>query len=248
MKTVAIVQARMTSTRLPGKVLMPILGIPMLALQIERMRRSLSLDGIVIATTIHAADDPIAALCSQQQVACFRGSEHDVLSRYAGAAKTFGADAIVRITSDCPLMEPRLIDQAVGVFVQSEGKLDYVSNMLQPSFPYGLAVEAFSRNVLEQANSEATQDAEREHVTPFIYWRPERFRLRSISHTPNLSHHRWTVDTPEDFELVSKIFAALYAENPKFDMQQVLQLLENHPQWLAINSHVEQKIPDATNH
>lgn len=246
MKTLAIVQARMTSTRLPGKVLLPILGKPMLILQLERMRRAKALDDMVIATTVNAADDPIAHLADQEGVACFRGSEQDVLSRYAGAAQAFGGETIVRITSDCPLMEPDLIDQAVGAFVQSDGQLDYVSNMLQPSFPYGLAVEVFSRQVLDQAHREATLSAEREHVTPYIYWRPEQFRMKSINHLPDLSYHRWTVDTPEDFELVSKIFSALYSGNPQFNMQQVLQLLENHPDWMAINSHIDQKIPQAT--
>ncbi len=248
MTTLAIVQARMTSTRLPGKVLMPILGRPMLSLQLERMRRAKSLDGIVIATTTTAADEPIVALCAREAVPCFRGSEHDVLSRYAGAAQALGADTIVRITSDCPLMEPGLIDQAVGIFHAAHGQLDYVSNMLEPRFPYGLAVEVFSRDVLEQAHRDATQDAEREHVTPYIYWRPAQFRLQSITHSSDLSHHRWTVDTPEDFELVSRIFAALYPGNPEFDMQHVLQLLEDNPTWLDINQHIAQKTPQPATH
>lgn len=246
MKTLAIVQARMTSTRLPGKVLLPILGKPMLVLQLERMRRAKALDGIVIATTTNSADDPIVSLARQEEVACFRGSEPDVLSRYAGAAQAYAADTIVRITSDCPLMEPGLIDQAVDAFVQANGKLDYASNMLQPSFPYGLAVEVFSRQALDQAHGEAKLDAEREHVTPYIYWRPEQFRILSIRHLSDLSHHRWTVDTPEDFELVSRIFSALYPANAQFNMQQVLQLLEDHPDWMAINSHIDQIIPQAT--
>lgn len=248
MKTLAIVQARTTSTRLPGKVLMPILGKPMLALQLERMRRAAALDGMVIATTTNAADEPIVALCERDAVPCFRGSEHDVLSRYAGAAQAFEADTIVRVTSDCPLIEPGLIDQAVGIFNDAQGQLDYVSNMLEPRFPYGLAVEVFSREALEQAHRGAVQDAEREHVTPYIYWRPEQFRLRAMLHRENLSHHRWTVDTPEDFELVTRIFTALYPENPQFNMHHVLQLLENNPAWLEINQHIAQKVPQPTTH
>jgi spore coat polysaccharide biosynthesis protein SpsF len=248
MKTLAIVQARMTSTRLPGKVLMPILGRPMLALQLERMRRAASLDGIVVATTTNASDEPIVALCDREAVPCFRGSEHDVLSRYAGAAQAFGATTIVRVTSDCPLIEPVLIDQAVGIFYAAQGQLDYVSNMLEPRFPYGLAVEVLTREALEQAQRNAVQDAEREHVTPYIYWRAKQFRLKSVTCGEDLSHHRWTVDTPEDFELVSQIFAALYPQNPQFDMQQVLQLLENNPGWLEINQHIAQKIPQSTTH
>ena len=247
MKTLAIVQARMTSTRLPGKVLLPILGKPMLALQLERMRRSKGLDGIVVATTTNSTDDPIVALCAKENVDCFRGSEKDVLSRYASAAQAFRADTVVRVTADCPLIEPDLIDRVVDTFFQAPGQLDYVSNMLQPSFPLGLAVEVFSRSALEQADRQATHDAEREHVTPYIYWRPDDFRLRSVNHQPNLSHHRWTVDTPEDFELIQKIFFELYPNDPQFGMQQVLELLANRSEWLLINSRIEQKTPQTTN-
>ena len=248
MKTMAIVQARMTSTRLPGKVLLPILGIPMLILQLERMRRATSIDGIVIATTVNAADDLIVELCVQHGVAYFRGSENDVLSRYAEAAHAFGIDVVVRVTSDCPLIEADLIDKVVNIFHQAHGELDYVSNTLQPSFPYGLAVEVFSRQVLDQAHCLAVQRAEREHVTPYIYWRPQEFRLKSLTHNENLSHHRWTVDTPEDFDLVSKIYGALYLQNPKFDMKQTLQLFDKHPAWMHINRHIDQKVPQPAAH
>ena len=244
----AIVQARMTSTRLPGKVLLPILGIPMLTLQLERMRRASSMDGIVIATTVNAADDPIIELCNQQNIAYFRGSEQDVLSRYAETAHAFGIDVVVRITSDCPLIEPALIDRAVGVFLQAHGELDYVSNSLQPSYPYGLAVEVFSRQALDQAHRLAAQQEEREHVTPYIYWRPGQFRIKSLTHNENLSHHRWTVDTPEDFELVSKIYGALYPQNPNFDMNQTLQLLDKYPEWMHINRHINQTVPQPAHH
>lgn len=248
MKTMAIVQARMTSTRLPGKVLLPILGIPMLSLQLERMRRATSIDGIVIATTVNAADDPIVELCIQQGIAYFRGSEQDVLSRYAEAAQAFGIDVVVRVTSDCPLIEPDLIDKAVDIFLQAHGELDYVSNTLQPSFPYGLAVEVFSRQVLDEAHRLAVQHAEREHVTPYIYWRPQQFRLKSFTHSENLCHHRWTVDTPEDFELVSKIYGALYPKNPEFGIKQTLQLFDQHPAWMHINRHIDQKVPQPAPH
>lgn len=243
-KTVAIVQARMTSTRLPGKVLLPILGQPLLALQIERMRRARLVDLIVIATTTNASDEPIVDLCKQHALPCFRGSEADVLSRYAQAASVYEADAIMRITSDCPLMEPALMDQAVAKFTQAQGRVDYMSNMLKPSFPCGLAVEVFSSKALRQAHACAVQPAEREHVTPYIYRHPEQFQLQNFSCDVDLSHHRWTVDTPEDFELVSKIFSALYPDNPQFNMQDVLNLLEKNIAWSSINRHVQQKIPN----
>lgn len=239
MKTIIIVQARMTSTRLPGKVLLPLAGEPMLMRLMERLRRVQRADGIVIATTTNASDDPIAALCAQQGVPCHRGSELDVLSRYADAARLHAADVVVRITSDCPLIDPALIDQLIAVY--EEGDSDYVSNMLPPTWPYGMAVEVFSATALAQAHAEATQDAEREHVTPFIYWHPQRYRLRNVASPVALSHHRWTVDTPEDYELVRRLFDHLLPTNPHFTQADVLALLDAHPDWIAINQHVQQK-------
>ncbi len=239
MKTIIIVQSRMTSTRLPGKVLLPLAGEPMLMRLMERLRRVQRADGIVIATTTNASDDPIAALCAQQGVPCHRGSELDVLSRYADAARLHAADVVVRITSDCPLIDPALIDQLIAVY--EEGDSDYVSNMLPPTWPYGMAVEVFSATALAQAHAEATQDAEREHVTPFIYWHPQRYRLRNVASPVALSHHRWTVDTPEDYELVRRLFDHLLPTNPHFTQADVLALLDAHPDWIAINQHVQQK-------
>lgn len=239
MKTIIIVQSRMTSTRLPGKVLLPLAGEPMLVRLLERLRRVQRADGIVIATTTNVTDDPIAALCAQQGVPCHRGSELDVLSRYADAARLHAADVVVRITSDCPLIDPALIDQLIAVY--EEGDSDYVSNMLPPTWPYGMAVEVFSATALAQAHAEATQDAEREHVTPFIYWHPQRYRLRNVASPVALSHHRWTVDTPEDYELVRRLFDHLLPTNPHFTQADVLALLDAHPDWIAINQHVQQK-------
>ena len=239
MTTLIIVQARMTSTRLPGKVLLPLAGEPMLTRLVERLRRVQRADGIVIATTTNATDDPIAALCSQLGVPCHRGSEHDVLSRYADAARLHGADVVVRITSDCPLIDPSLIDQVIAV--HEEGDSDYVSNMLPPTWPYGMAVEVFSAAALAQAHAEATQAAEREHVTPFIYWHPERYRLRNVASPVDLSQHRWTVDTPEDYALVGRLFDHLMPTHPHFTQADVLALLDQHPDWIAINQHIQQK-------
>lgn len=239
MKTLVIVQARMTSTRLPGKVLLPLIGVPMLARLVERLCRVQHADGTVIATTTNASDDPIAALCVQLGVLCHRGSEHDVLSRYANAARLHGADVVVRITSDCPLLDPALVDEVITIY--RGGGCDYVSNMLPPTWPYGMAVEVFSAAALHEAHAEATQDSEREHVTPFIYWRPERYRLRNVVSPQGLSHHRWTVDTPEDYELVQRLFGALYPIRPDFTLADILAVLDAHPDWLSINQHIEQK-------
>jgi spore coat polysaccharide biosynthesis protein SpsF len=229
----------MTSTRLPGKVLLPLAGEPMLTRLVERLRRVQRAEAIVIATTTNATDDAIAELCAQLNVACHRGSELDVLSRYADAARLHGADVVVRITSDCPLIDPPLIDQVIAVY--QEGDSDCVSNMLPPTWPYGMAVEVFSAAALAQAHTEATQPAEREHVTPFLYAHPERYRLRNVASPVDLSQHRWTVDTPEDYELVRRLFEALYPVRPHFTQNDILAVLDAHPDWIAINQHIRQK-------
>lgn len=240
MKKLIIVQARMTSTRLPGKVLLPLAGEPMLTRLVERLRRVQRTDGIVIAATTNTTDDAIAELCGQLGVPCHRGSELDVLSRYADAARLHGADVVVRITSDCPLIDPALIDQVIAVY--EEGDSDCVSNMLPPTWPYGMAVEVFSATALAQAHAEATLPAEREHVTPFLYAHPERYRLRNVASPVDHSQHRWTVDTPEDYELVRRLFEALYPTRPHFTQNDILAVLDAHPDWIAINQHIRQKL------
>ena len=239
MRVVVIVQARMTSARLPGKILLPLGGQPMLARLIARLRHVHRADVLVIATTTNAADDPVAALCQRLEVACHRGSEHDVLSRYADAARLHQADAVVRITSDCPLIDPELIDRLIEDFAQ--GECDYVSNMLPPTWPYGMAVEVFSAQALQEAHAQASQDSEREHVTPFIYWNPDRYRLRNVACPQNLSHYRWTVDTPEDYTLVCLLFESVHETIPEFGLHDLLFEMQRHPEWICINQHVQQK-------
>lgn len=243
-----IVQARMTSTRLPGKILLPLGGQPMLARLIARLRRVHRANALVIAATTNTADDPVAALCQRLGVACHRGSEHDVLSRYADAARIHQADAVVRITSDCPLIDPELIDRLIEDFAQ--GECDYVSNMLPPTWPYGMAVEVFSAQALQEAHAQASQDSEREHVTPFIYWNPDRYRLRNVACPQNLSHHRWTVDTPEDYTLVCLLFDAVSRKCTDFRLADLLSEMDRHPEWLSINQHIAQKqaTPDPDSH
>ena len=223
----------MGSTRLPGKVLKDIAGRPMLSYQMERLRRVKRAERIVVATTDQPADDAVERFCQKEKIACVRGSEHDVLARYHLAIERFPADVVVRITADCPLIDPAIVDEAIAAY-----EPDYVSNMLETTYPYGMAVEVFSAQALREAYREAKDPAEREHVTPFIYRHPERYRLRSLTMAPNLSHHRWTVDTPEDFELVSRLLKTL---KPHFTLQDVLAVLDEHPDWCAINAHVEQK-------
>jgi spore coat polysaccharide biosynthesis protein SpsF len=238
-RVVAIVQCRMTSTRLPGKVLMPLCGAPMLERMLERVGTARRLDATWVATTINATDDPVVDLCSRLGYPCHRGSEHDVLSRFAETSGRSSADAVVRLTADCPLIDPGLIDQAVDRYLQ--GDCDYVSNMHPPTWPYGMAVEVFSAAALHEAQAEATLDAEREHVTPFIYWRPDRYRIANVALEEDLSHHRWTVDTPEDYDLVSRLFEAVYPSHPCFTLNDTLAAMAQHPQWREINQHVSQR-------
>ena len=233
MSTAIVVQARMGSTRLPGKVLKDIAGRPMLSYQMERLRRVKRAERIVVATTDQPADDAVERFCQKEKIACVRGSEDDVLARYDLAIERFPADVVVRTTADCPLIDPAVVDEAIATY-----EPDYVSNMLEKTYPYGMAVEVFSAQALREAHREAKDPAEREHVTPFIWRRPQRYRLKSLTMTPNLSHHRWTVDTPEDFELVSRLLKTL---KPHFTLQDVLAILDEHPDWCAINAHVEQK-------
>lgn len=247
MKIAIIVQARMTSSRLPGKVLKPVLGKPLLAYQIERLQRVKLADEIVIATTTNHSDEPIVELCNSLSVAYFRGSETDVLARYYQAARIHKADVVVRVTSDCPLIDPDVISSAIAYYLQKPDALkkpgfyDYVSNCLERSYPRGMDTEVFSFSVLQEAFLEATAQPDREHVTPFIYRQPERYRLGSMVYAEDCSHHRWTVDTPEDFDLIEKILTIIYPEKPHFTLADCLSIIKKYPEWYFINSHIEQK-------
>lgn len=241
MNVVAIIQARMTSTRLPGKVLLKVRGKSLLEYELERIRRSKLIHQTVIATTTNSTDDPIVELAFSLGIPYYRGSEEDVLSRYYEAAKAYQAEVVVRLTSDCPLIDPVIIDQTLQTYLDHANQFDYISNTLTRSFPRGMDTEVFSFQSLEIAYFEATQAYEREHVTPYLYLHPDRFRLGKVVHNGDLSKHRWTVDTPEDFELIRRIIQKLYPENPNFTMQDILHLLDDNPEWIEINRHIEQK-------
>lgn len=227
MKTVAIIQARMASTRLPGKVLADISGRPMIHHVAERARRARLVDEVVIATSTSVTDEPLVAYCHQQGIACERGSEQDVLDRYYEVARAHGADAVVRLTADCPLLDADVIDRVVNLFLS--GDRDYVTNTLRPTYPDGLDVEVFSFSALARAWREAVRLADREHVTPFIRT-SGLFRLGNVEHDPDLSpcNYRWTVDEPEDLEFVRGVFAAL-AGRKVFGLGDVLELLDRRP-------------------
>lgn len=241
MKTVIIVQARMTSTRLPGKVLKTVLGKPLLEYQLERLSRVSKADEIVIATTTNETDQPIVELCNRLEVKYFRGSEDDVLSRYYYAAKKYCADVIVRVTSDCPLIDPEVIDNVITTYLENQQAYDYVSNCLERTYPRGMDTEVFSFHVLKDAFEKAKDKSEREHVTSYIYRHPEMYTLQNIARSTDLSEYRLTVDTPEDLLLISNLLKEIYPSKPQYKLSDILNQMELHPDWQLINRHVEQK-------
>jgi len=239
MRIVGIIQARMGSTRLPGKVLLDLAGEPMLARVVSRTKRASMLHEVVVATTTNPADERIVDLCTVNDWSCFCGSEDDVLDRYYQGAVRYQADVVVRITSDCPLIEPQLIDQIVQEFLD-HSSVDYASNTLPPrTFPRGLDVEVITFEALKHAWSEDDNPVWREHVTPYIYRHPEKFRLHAVRNDINYSHMRWTVDTPQDLTLIRRIYE--YFGNDSFSWCEVLALLEHHPEWLELNKGTVQK-------
>ncbi|MBA3534485.1 MAG: glycosyltransferase family protein [Ardenticatenales bacterium] len=240
MKVVAIIQARMGSSRLPGKVLKDLAGEPMLSRVIHRVQRASTVDQVIVATTTEVMDHAIAALGEREGWSVFRGSQDDVLDRYYHAALAHQAEVVVRITSDCPLIDPDVIDQVVGRFL-AEGKWDYASNVLPiRTFPRGLDIEVMTFAALHRAWQEDQDSAWREHVTPYLYRHPEWFTCGSVTNTEDLSESRWTVDTPEDYEFAQRIYD--HFGHDHFSWREVLALLKQHPEWQTINRHIEQKV------
>ncbi|MGY0712715.1 cytidylyltransferase domain-containing protein [Azospirillum argentinense] len=240
-RVVCISQARMTSTRLPGKVLMAAAGQPLLAHHLGRLARCRTLDALVLATTVNGTDDPVADLAGSLGVPVFRGDEQDVLGRFAGAAAMAGADVVVRVTADCPLIDPALVDRLVTAFLETVPPLDYLS-LDVTRFPRGLDAEVFPRAALVEAAATAADPAEREHVTAYIYRRPERFRI-GIPLAPedgSVLDQRWCVDEPADLELVRRLLGALLPENPGFGWQDCCNLLRQNPEWADLNGSVRQ--------
>lgn len=240
MKTVAIIQARMGSTRLPGKVLKEVMDKPLLAYELERVKCAALIDDIVIATTNETIDDEIVRFCELHNINVYRGSEADVLERYYEAAVQFDADIVVRLTSDCPLIDPDVIDQVVQLY-KDEQPIDYVSNTLKRTYPRGLDTEVFSFEVLEKAHNKAILERDREHVTAYMYSNKDKFSFAYLENEEDYSHHRWTVDTEEDFDLVNRILQSIYPQNRLFTMNDVIELLNENYSWVKINAHIEQK-------
>ncbi len=228
----------MGSTRLPGKVMLPLEGKTVLEHVLRRLRHVNFLGSIVVATTTNKIDAPIYELSTRLGFRCFRGSELDVLSRYYHAAKEMGAQLIIRCNADCPLIDPKVVELIISTFLQKSDQYDYVSNILRPTFPTGMHCEAFSFEALQNAYENALDPLEREHVTPYIYRRPNKFRLHNVQLGEDLSSYRWTLDLPEDFVLISKIYQALYKYDAVFSMLSIIELLNKNPEWSLINGHI----------
>ena len=242
MKTAAIIQARMGSERLPGKVLQDIAGKPMIDRVVERVQRCLSIDGVIVATSTNASDDHLAEHCRGLGVQVVRGSENDVLSRYALAAEKFRCEFVVRITADCPLVDPDIVDQVVYEVTENPG-VQYACNFFpQRLFPRGLDAEVLTVQALKQINAEATDPRYREHVTLMIYENASRFNIASVSNRLDHSHLRWTVDTEADLFLVRTIYEHFAKQGVDyFRYPEIMRALTQNWHWCQINREVLQK-------
>lgn len=243
-RVVCISQARMTSSRLPGKVLRQVAGRPLLAHHLDRLGRARRIDAVVVATTVNAADDPVVALAGSLGVPVFRGDENDVLDRFVRCAEAFDADVVVRVTADCPLIDPALIDAAVARFLDGRDQVPAVEYLSIDTsrFPRGFDAEVFSRAALNAAGREATDPVEREHVTPFIYRRGDRFRLgEPLTPGQPVPPYRLCVDEPADLDLIGRVLEALLPGGNGFGWQECCKLLSHRPELADINRGVAQR-------
>ena len=241
MKVVAIIQARMGSTRLPGKVMKEILGKPVILWDLDRVSFSKLIDEIVVAIPYGKENDVIVDTIKEynDKIVTTRGSENDVLDRYYQAAVQTNTDVVVRITSDCPLIDPVVVDNVIEQFLNND--CDYCSNSLTRTYPRGLDTEVFSFKALEEAWNEATKDYEREHVTPYIIENPDKFKLLNVANDVDLSHLRWTMDTKKDYMFIEAIYKKIIPVKKIFFMGDVLDLFNHEPELIDINKHIVQK-------
>jgi spore coat polysaccharide biosynthesis protein SpsF len=234
-----VVQARTGSTRLPGKILKPLAGKPLLERMIERLRAAHTRFELTVATTVDSADDPVVALCSRIDVRCFRGHPTDLLDRHLKAARSSKADVVVKIPSDCPLIAPEVVDRVLSAWLVAREPCDFMSNLHPQSYPDGNDVEIMSIDALETAWREAKAPHEREHTTPFLWERPERFRIANVAWERGLDYsmsHRFTIDYLEDYELIRSVYNELCTPaRPVFSLGEILELLERRPDILALN-------------
>ncbi|MDP3729220.1 MAG: glycosyltransferase family protein [bacterium] len=244
-KVVCIIQARIGSTRLPGKVLLPLEGKAVILHDVDRVLAAKTVDAVVVATTVQPADQKIIDVINgyDARVSTFRGSEEDVLDRYYKAAKEAQADVVIRITSDCPLIDPVVIDRVVSAFLDTPD-IDYVANVLgEHTYPNGMDIEVVAFPILEQLWKNTTDPFDREHVTVYIKKYPEQFKTKNIKNGVDYSFHRWTLDEEKDFQLISYVYKKLYAQNPLFTMEDVLKLFDENPALITMNQDVQQKNP-----
>jgi spore coat polysaccharide biosynthesis protein SpsF len=240
-EVLAIVQARMGSSRLPGKILMDLAGEPMLARVVSRLRRTVLIGDVLVATTPEPSDDAVEALCRVRDWPFFRGNQNDVLDRFYQAARLRRPGAIVRVTADCPLIDPEVADHVVREFLVRRCEVDLACNVWpRRTYPRGLDTEVLSFAALERTWREDDNPAWREHVTAYLYRRPDLFRIHNVVNEEDFSYLRWTVDTPEDMVLAR----AIYGEfgHDRFGWREVLVAQQRHPEWAEINLHVEQKV------
>lgn len=240
MSTALVVQARTGSTRLPGKVLLPLAGGPLLLRMLDRVRAIRTPVTIIVATTTEPDDDPVERLACDHGYLCYRGHATDLLDRHYQAALTVGADTVVKIPSDCPLIDPPVIDRVLEAYAAAGGSCDYMSNLHPPTWPDGNDVEVLPLGILETAWREARRDFEREHTTPFIWERPERFSIGNVAWDTGLDYsmtHRWTIDYVEDYEFIARVYDELWKpERPLFGLDDILRLLKRRPEIAAINA------------
>jgi spore coat polysaccharide biosynthesis protein SpsF len=237
-RIVTIVQARTGSSRLPNKVILPLGGTSLLQQMLARVRAAKFAGKVVVATTRDASDDIIEKLAKNENIACYRGDTNDLLDRHYQAAMTFDAEAVVKIPSDCPLIDPRIIDAVLYYFLKHSDKYDFVSNLHPPTYPDGNDVEVMTMDTLSIAWKEAKKDFEREHTTPFVWENPSRFRIGNVTWDRGLDYsmsHRWTIDYIEDYEFIKSVFNSLYPKNPLFSLNDILDLLDNNPEIKKIN-------------
>lgn len=228
----ALIQARLGSSRFPEKVLQRINGVPMLQFLVSRLRRARGLDGVVIATTTNPKDDPLVAFCKEQDWMVFRGSEDDVLDRYYQAAKAFGIGTVIRITADCPLVDPAIVDQLIDDF--QKGGADYVCNVHPPTYPDGMDVEVFSFDALERAWKISREKPNLALVTGHILNHPDQFKIRNVRNDQDLSAYRLTVDYPQDLEMVSKLCSLIRKDS--FGLRDIMAALADHPELRELNA------------
>lgn len=244
MKTIVIIQARMNSERLPGKVLLPLAGKPMLGRIVERIRTCKRIDDLIIATTKNPIDDIVVTVAKTSGCAVFRGDEYDVLSRYYYAATTMNANVVIRITADCPFIDPFIIDEMVKRFKKrntGNNTCDYLSNIVKRTFPRGLDVEIFRYDILEKIFKVATDITHREHVTMYIHMNPKEFAIENYEANENMSSLRWTVDEKADYSMAVKVYDYLFPQNNNFRYNDILKLMQQHPEISVINALVKQK-------